>query len=71
MVVIRLIKNLATAFEKRNANDPVRNCDVYRDKANGSCVHVDGVLCDFPDCSILKNYREAKANGNSITTPRG
>jgi hypothetical protein len=40
--------------------DPVYHCDVYKDKANGSCAHVDGMLCDFPDCSILKEYKEKK-----------
>lgn len=39
------------------ANDPVFHCDVYKDKANGSCSHVDGPLCDFPKCSILRDYR--------------
>ncbi|BDD79796.1 hypothetical protein [Burkholderia phage FLC9] len=65
MLAIRFFKNLAQAFEKRNASDPVKSCDVYRDKSIGSCVHVDGPLCDFPDCSILKNYKENKPNGSA------
>lgn len=69
MKVIRFVKNLFECFEKRHSNDPVHSCDVYRDKSIGSCVHVDGPLCDFPDCSILKNYREAKTDGNFATTP--
>jgi len=36
-------------------NDPVRGCDVYK---NIGCSHVDGFLCDYPDCSILKKYTE-------------
>ena len=35
-------------------NDPVKGCDVYR---NIGCSHVDGFLCDYPDCSILKEYK--------------
>ena len=35
-------------------NDPVRGCDVYK---NIGCTHVDGYLCDYPSCSILKDYR--------------
>lgn len=62
MLVIRFFKNLAQAFEKQRLADPVHSCEVYRDKAIGSCVHVDGPLCDFPDCSILNNYREVKVN---------
>lgn len=38
--------------------DPVKHCDLYKDKAAGSCAHVDGPLCDFPGCSMLRNYRE-------------
>ena len=38
--------------------DPIYGCDVYRDHSNGSCTHVDGFLCDFPECSILKDYRK-------------
>lgn len=38
--------------------DPVRGCDVYKDKAGGSCAHVDGMLCDYPNCTILREHRE-------------
>lgn len=40
--------------------DPVHSCDLYRDKEAGSCVHVDGPLCDFPECSMLADYRQQK-----------
>lgn len=39
------------------SNDPVYSCDLYRDKEHGSCAHVDGPLCDFPNCSMLAEYR--------------
>lgn len=42
--------------------DPVKECPVYLDKENGSCAHVDGFLCDFPDCSMIKDYRAQKNN---------
>ena len=35
-------------------NDPVYNCPVYR---NSGCSHVDGILCDYPKCSILKKEK--------------
>lgn len=35
------------------SNDPVRNCQLYREKG---CSHVDGFLCDYPSCSMLKDY---------------
>ena len=42
------------------SDDPVYSCDLYRDKDAGSCVHVDGPLCDFPKCSVLAEYRQQK-----------
>lgn len=36
-------------------NDPVRNCKLYKDKG---CSHIDGILCDFPNCSMNKEYIE-------------
>ena len=51
-MVIQFFKKL---FDRRD--DPVHSCEVYKDKANGSCAHVDGPLCDFPKCSILDDYR--------------
>lgn len=41
-------------------SDPVHSCDVYKDKTEGSCVHVDGPLCDYPKCQILTDYRMKK-----------
>ena len=35
-------------------NDPVKHCSVYKEIG---CSHVDGYLCDYPDCSILKDYK--------------
>jgi len=34
--------------------DPVRDCALY--KADG-CAHVDGFLCDFPQCSMLADWQ--------------
>lgn len=42
-------------------NDPVYSCKVYTDTEE-KCAHVDGPLCDFPDCDILKNYKERNRN---------
>jgi hypothetical protein len=36
-------------------NDPVKGCDLYK---NEGCCHVDGILCDYPKCSMLKEYIE-------------
>lgn len=38
-------------------NDPVKHCKLYKEFG---CSHVDGMLCDFPKCSMLKEYEESK-----------
>lgn len=52
------LKAIKTAFIRifNDPTDPVKHCKVYKDKANGSCAHVDGPLCDFNTCSIRLNY---------------
>lgn len=34
-------------------NDPVKKCNLYK---NEGCAHVDGMLCDFPNCQMSKDY---------------
>lgn len=34
-------------------DDPVKGCPVYK---NEGCSHIDGYLCDYPDCDIMKKY---------------
>ena len=34
-------------------NDPVRKCELYKKEG---CSHVDGLLCDYHNCSMLKEY---------------
>lgn len=34
-------------------NDPVKNCALFKDKG---CAHVDGMLCDFPNCQMNEEY---------------
>lgn len=38
-------------------NDPVKHCKLYKEIG---CSHVDGMLCDFPKCSMSKEYEESK-----------
>ena len=41
-------------------NDPVYKCDLYKDQG---CSHVDGFLCDYPDCEMNRKYKiEKKCN---------
>jgi len=41
-------------WKAMRATDPIHACDLY--KAEG-CAHVDGMLCDFPDCQMLKDWK--------------
>jgi hypothetical protein len=47
------LKKLSKLLREFKENDPVYSCKVYKDLG---CSHVDGFLCDFPDCSINKKY---------------
>ena len=40
-------------------NDPVYGCEVW---LNEGCSHVDGLLCNYPECEILKQYRKDDTN---------
>lgn len=44
-------------------NDPVDKCALY---VYDGCSHVDGILCDFPDCSMNKNHLEAMNKWNEF-----
>jgi hypothetical protein len=46
---------------QRRSFDPVRDCGVYRDKEEGSCVHVDGLLCE-ETCSMRREYELNRAH---------
>lgn len=51
------------------SNDPVRGCDLYRDKAAGGCAHVRSDLCDYPHCSMLADYRLERDGGTALDGP--
>lgn len=34
--------------------DPLIGCELYKEKG---CSHVDGFLCDYPNCCMLDDYR--------------
>ena len=44
-----IIKRIKRFFFRHKNNDPLFNCEYH--KQHG-CVHVDGPLCDFPNCDI-------------------
>ena len=44
-----IIKRIKKFFFKLKNNDPLFNCEYHK---QCGCVHVDGPLCDFPNCDI-------------------
>lgn len=42
-------------MQEIHQNDPVHKCEVYKEEG---CSFVDGYLCEYHDCSILKRYKD-------------
>jgi hypothetical protein len=38
-------------------SDPVRHCPVYKEQG---CAHVDGLLCNFPDCPVFRGFMDRR-----------
>lgn len=47
-------------------NDPIKHCPVYKDHG---CAHVDGYLCDYPNCSIVKRYTMKNIEVGQVPLP--
>ena len=50
---ISVFGRIKRAYYRWRNSDPVSKCPVYRKKG---CSHVDGMLCNFPDCHIYHDY---------------
>ena len=50
---MELVKRLKRFWYRWRNSDPVYHCPVYREEG---CSHVDGMLCDFPNCQIYHEY---------------
>lgn len=57
------LKNKIINKVKDMLNDPVTGCDLYKDEG---CSHVDGLLCNYPDCEILKEHKTNCINKKDI-----
>lgn len=51
--MINMIKFIKKIYYRIKNSDPVLKCPVYK---NEGCSYVDGLYCDFPNCSILHKY---------------
>ena len=49
-------------IKKIKLSDPVKSCELYKTEG---CSHVDGLLCDFPECSMNKNFIKNNSNDTS------
>lgn len=54
--IVMVFKNMSDALGFKPSPDPVKDCPVYLDKIGGSCAHVDGPLCGFPDCYLIDKH---------------
>ena len=54
---MNIIKKIKRLFYKFRNDDPVQKCPVYKDEG---CSHVDGMLCNHPNCEIIKKYMGKK-----------
>ena len=48
-----LITGLVNSVIEFMKHDPVLHCSLYKDLG---CAHVDGFLCDYPECTMNKEY---------------
>lgn len=62
-MLVGLIELVKAAFYP--PDDPVHHCSVHKDIG---CAHIDGILCDFPNCSIQKRYDSHKTSITSACT---
>lgn len=52
-LIVRMANRLKRWYWRWRNSDPIKNCPVYK---NEGCSHVDGLLCDFPNCDIYHDY---------------
>lgn len=55
MTIVAFIRKVRKIFTGHT--DPAKNCGFYK---SFGCSHVDGPLCDFPRCSMLKEWYKKK-----------
>lgn len=51
MTIVAFIRKVRKIFTGHT--DPAKNCGFYK---SFGCSHVDGPLCDFPRCSMFKEW---------------
>lgn len=54
-----ILERVVHWWKSLKVNDPFYSCLVHTKEG---CCHVDGLLCDFPDCEILSDYLEEEGS---------
>lgn len=63
---MKKILNILRGVWESYKNDPVKHCGLFRERG---CSHVDGPICNFPDCEEYKSWKyrnTPKEKGNFI-----
>lgn len=61
---IKAFINIVKVFQPSSSkDDPVKHCEVYKDKG---CGFVDGYLCNMKTCPIREGYIEGKKINENI-----
>ena len=50
---MNILNKIKRFYYKWKNNDPLFKCKLYKEEG---CVHVDGPLCDHPNCSMANEY---------------
>ena len=50
---MNILKRIKRLWYRWRNSDPAMRCPVY---LNDDCSHVDGMLCNFPDCDTYHKY---------------
>ena len=50
---MKFAKYIKRLFYRWRNSDPAKHCPVYTEQG---CAHVDGMLCNFPDCTTYHKY---------------
>jgi hypothetical protein len=56
-LIVRITNRFKRWYWRWRNSDPIKNCPVYK---NEGCSHVDGILCNFPNCSTYHEYMDHK-----------
>ena len=53
--LIKFVRWAKTFANRFNLDDPIKYCNLF--KTHG-CAHIDGPLCDFPNCQMHSAYEK-------------